>query len=70
MTPMHCAAQYGHKEVAEWFFSVGASFTDRDQVYCYFFLHYYMELTIGQIIFLFFVVLFIHTTSCLTLFEP
>ena len=30
--PMHYAAYYGHKEFAEWLFSIGASVTDKDKV--------------------------------------
>ena len=30
---MHWAVIYGHKEVAEWLFSSGASVTDKDEVY-------------------------------------
>ena len=29
---MHYAAQDGHKEVAEWLFSAGASVSDKDEV--------------------------------------
>ena len=31
---MHYAAGNGHKEVAEWLFSAGASVSDKDKVYC------------------------------------
>ncbi len=33
-TPMHRAAMSGHKEVAEWLFSAGASVSDTDEVCC------------------------------------
>ncbi len=31
---MLVAAIWGHKEVAEWLLSLGASVTDKDEVYC------------------------------------
>ena len=31
---MHLVARFGHKEVAEWLFSAGASVSDKDKV-CY-----------------------------------